>query len=122
MRYLLFIFFCWFSLQIKAQEPQLAFQYFNNGEYEKATAIFKPLHEKNPYNSIYLTYLIDCYQQLKQFDKVNTVVIKQIENFKNQQYLFIEIGYNFQLQHQQEKAEENYQKALNAINQMPSLG
>lgn len=122
MRYLLFIFFCWFSLQIKAQEPQLAFQYFNNGEYEKATAIFKPLHEKNPYNSIYLTYLIDCYQQLQEFDKVNTVVTKQIENFKNQQYLFIEIGYNYQLQHQQEKAEENYQKALNAIEQMPSLG
>jgi tetratricopeptide (TPR) repeat protein len=122
MRYLFFIFFCCFSLQFQAQEQQLAFQYLRNGDYEKAAALYKPLHEENPYNSIYLNYLIDCYQQLQQFDTANEVITKQINTLKNQQYLFIEIGYNYQLQYLPEKAEEFYKKALNAINETPNLG
>lgn len=122
MRYILFIFFCCFSLQSQAQEEQLAFQYFRNGEYEKAVALYKTLHQENPYNSVYLSYLIDAYQQLQQFDEASKVINIQIESFKNQQYLFVEIGYNYQLQHQQEKAEENYQKALKTINETPNLG
>jgi len=105
-----------------AQDQQLAFQYFRNGEYEKAASIYKPLHQQNPYNSVYLTYLIDCYQQLQQFDEVVTLVNKQLSTYKNQEYLFVEIGYNYQLQYNQIKAEEYYKKAIEAITISPNFG
>ena len=89
MRLLLFIFFCCFSLQIYAQEQQLAFQYFRNGAYEKAASVFKSLHEKNPYNTNYLNYLIDCYQQLEKFEKATSVINDQLEKFPNQEYLYV---------------------------------
>lgn len=122
MRLLLFIFFCSFSLQIYAQEQQLAFQYFRNGAYEKAASVFKSLHEKNPYNTNYLNYLIDCYQQLEKFEKATSVINDQLEKFPNQEYLYVELGFIFQLQHLQEKAIPLYEKALNAIENFPNSG
>ena len=122
MRYLIIILFCSFSLQIVAQDQQLALQYFRNGEYEKAASLLKPLHEQNPYNAIYLSYLIDSYQQLEKYDEVLLVTQKQIDTYKNQEYLLIEIGYNYQLQHNPIKATEYYNKALKSIEKNPSSG
>ena len=122
MRLYLLILLCFFSLQNYAQDQQLAFQYLRNGEYEKAASIYKPLHQQNPYNSVYLSYLIDCYQQLQQFDEVVTLVNKQLSTYKNQEFLFVEIGYNYQLQYDQIKAEEYYKKAIEAITISPNFG
>ena len=105
-----------------AQEPQLAFQYFRAGEYEKSASVYKTLHEKHPYNTTYLNYLIDCYHQLENFENVHEVVTKQLKKFNNQEYLYIEIGYSYQLQHLQEKADEFYQKALKSIEKHPNSG
>ncbi len=108
--------------QTYAQDQQLAFMYFRNGEFEKAASIYKPLHEKNPYNSVYITYLIDSYQQLQKYEEVQTVITKHLESFKNQDYLWVELGYNFQLQYNQTKANEYYEKALNSIEKTPNIG
>ena len=89
MRYLIIILFCSFSLQIVAQDQQLALQYFRNGEYEKAASLLKPLHEQNPYNAIYLSYLIDSYQQLEKYDEVLLVTQKQIDTYKNHTLLLL---------------------------------
>ena len=34
----------------QAQDPRLAEQYYNNGEYEKAAVIFEQLYKKNPFS------------------------------------------------------------------------
>lgn len=122
MRIIFFIFLYCFSLQIYGQEPQLAFQYFRNGEYEKAASIYKDLHNKHPYNSSYINALIDCYQQTENFNEITILVHNQLNNFPNQEYLFIELGYSFQLQHLQEKARSFYQKALKVIETSPNSG
>ncbi len=122
MRIIFFIFLYCFSLQIYGQEPQLAFQYFRNGEYEKAASIYKDLHNKHPYNSSYVNALIDCYQQTENFNEITILVHNQLNNFPNQEYLFIELGYSFQLQHLQEKANSLYEKALKVIETSPNSG
>jgi tetratricopeptide (TPR) repeat protein len=122
MRLIIFILSCCFSLQIYAQEPQLASQYFRNGEYEKAASLYKTLQEKNPYNTIYLNALIDCYQQLEKFEEVTQIVVKQLKSYPNQGYLYVELGYNEQLQGLQEKAIPYYEKALLAIEKSPNMG
>ncbi|MDD3721344.1 MAG: tetratricopeptide repeat protein [Lutibacter sp.] len=122
MRLLIFVFSCCFSLQIYAQESQLAAQYFRNGEYEKAASLYKTLQEKNPYNANYLNALIDCYQQLEKFEEVNQVVVKQLKSYPNQEYLYVELGYNEQLQNFPDKAISYYEKALLFIDKKPELG
>lgn len=120
MKNILFIFICFISLQIYAQEPQLAFQYYRNGEYEKSASLYKSLHEKHPYNTKYINYLIDCHQQLENFEEITTIVNKQLEKYPNQKYLYVELGYSFQLQHVQEKAILFYEKALKTIDKTPN--
>ena len=121
-RSILFIFLYCFSLQFYAQEQELAFQYFRNGAYEKAAAVFKNLHQKHPYNSNYLNYLIDCYQQLEKFEDASSVIQNQLVKFPNQEFLYVELGYIFQLQHLQEEAVPFYEKALEAIKNSPNFG
>jgi len=122
MRCTLFLLSLCFSLQIYAQEPQLASQYFRNGEYEKAASIYENLHEKNPFNPNYLNDLIDCYQQLKKFELANNIISKQLKSFPNQEYLLVELGYNYQLQNIQDKAVTFYEKALISIEKSPNVG
>ncbi len=120
MRNLIILFFCCFYLQLYAQEQQVAYHYFRNGEYEKAISIYKNLYEKHPYNTTYLNYLIDSYQQLERFEEAHTQINKQLKKFPKQVHLYIELGYNYQLQHLTEKATPLYKKALKAIENSPN--
>jgi len=122
MRKLFFLFLFISATQLFAQEASIAYQYFRNGEFEKAAVLYKSLHEKNNYNTNYLNYLIDCYLQLKEFDKLEKTINQQLISFPNQKYLYVDLGYNYQLQHNQEKATEFYKKALKIIDTSPNLG
>lgn len=122
MRKLIFILFISISVQLFAQDQQLAYQYFRNGDYEKAAVLYKDLHTKHAYNTSYLNFLIDCYQQLEQFEETETLILTQLKNFPNQEYLLVDLGYNFQLQHLQDKANFYYEKALSAIEKTPNNG
>tara|TARA_R110001583_G_scaffold40294_2_gene128834 strand:- start:2908 stop:4683 length:1776 start_codon:yes stop_codon:yes gene_type:complete len=122
MRKILILFICCFSLQLFAQEADIAFLYYRNGEYEKAASIYKILHEKNPINSAYLNYLVDSYQQLENFEEVKSILNKQLLEFPNQDYLLVELGYNYQLQHQQEQANSYYENAIKAIENSNNQG
>lgn len=98
-----------------AQEQQMAYDYFRKGEYEKSASIYKTLYEQNNFNSSYLTRLIDCYQQLESFDVAQELIENHINKQPRQTHFLIELGYNYELQHQQEKADSYYQKALKSI-------
>ncbi len=122
MRQIILIIICCFSLQIVAQEQQLAYQYFRNGEYQKAASIYKKLQEKNPYNTSYTNYLIDCYQLLEEFEAAEKLMYSQLNKLPNQEYLYVDLGYNLELQYKNELAIPFYEKALNAIEENPVLG
>ena len=100
----------------------MASQYFSNGDYEKAASIYKVLYEKHSYNTSYLNYLIDCYHQLEKFDEITAVVNKQLKSNPNQEYLYVELGYSYQLQHLQDKANLYYEKAIAGIENLPNSG
>lgn len=122
MRKIIFILICCFSIQIKAQDASLAFLYFRNGEYEKAASMYKTLHEKNPVNTNYLNYLVDCYQQTEGFTEVKKLLNTQLVKTPNQHYLWVELGYNYQLQHKQDSAHYYYKKAVNSIEKSSNQG
>lgn len=122
MRQIILIIICCFSLQIVAQEQQLAYQYFRNGEYQKAASIYKKLLEKNPYNTSYTNSLIDCYQLLEEFESAEKLMYSQLNKLPNQEYLYVDLGYNLELQYKNELAIPFYEKALKAIDEKPAIG
>lgn len=119
MRILLLFFSCLFSFWVSAQNDQLALDYFEKGEFEKAVTLYEEIHAKQPTNLFFFEKLLQCYRQLQQFDKAENLIEKRKQKY-NQPTMQIELGYNFQLQKQQDKANKYYQLALDEIQKEPN--
>ncbi len=107
---LLFVFLS--SFWVSAQNEQLAFNYIDAGEYEKATAILEELYTKN--KQVYADKLLDCYQQLQRYDKA-LQLIKELKLKYSNPTLLVDEGYVYQLQKKQFEADQKYQEAINEI-------
>ena len=107
------------SIWVSAQNEQLALQYFDDGEFEKALTIFEESSQKQPSNFFFFQKIIECQQQLKQYDKAEEVIIKRKDK-NNQPLLLIELGYNYQLQKNTDKAEKNYDLAIQEVEKEPN--
>ena len=101
------------------QNSELALSYFNNGEYQKAILIYKPLLDKEPFQRIYFKNLLTSYQQTEAFILADDIIRLQMKRFPNQLALNIELGYNYELQGNDAKAKVYYDIALNYIEQNP---
>ena len=112
---ILFIFLFINSFCFAQNEFMLAENYFREGEYEKATQVYKKLYDKSPFNTTYLKRLISCYQETDQFLTAENVLKKRINLNASLSYLYVFLGYNFERQQQKENAKINYEKALNSI-------
>ena len=91
------LFFLVFTLFASAQSEQLALNYMDRGEFEKAQIAYEELLKSQPSNFNYFQKIVACYQQLQEFDKANKAIEDRLDKFK-QGNLLVELGYNFQLQ------------------------
>ena len=110
-------FFC--SLIGFSQNELLAQNYFDKGEFDKATSLYEELDKKQPGNFYFTQKLVSCYQGLKQFDKAEKLLLSKKEK-SNQPGFFVELGYNAQLQKNQAKADSYYKKAIDAVANQPN--
>ncbi|WP_294820734.1 tetratricopeptide repeat protein [uncultured Flavobacterium sp.] len=102
-----------------AQNEQLAQNYFEKGEFEKALVIYQDLEKKQPHNIFFTQKLAACYQQLQQYSNAEKLLTEKLQKTR-QPLLYVELGYNYQLQKDMGRAEKNYEAALNAIAENPS--
>jgi tetratricopeptide (TPR) repeat protein len=114
MKKILCITFLLLSILVHAQNEQLANNYFDRGEFEKALISYQDLLKTQMGNFNYFQRIVECYQQLQQYDKAQKVIEEQLERFKQNQVL-VELGYNYQLQKNQEKATKYYDQAISKI-------
>ena len=111
----LFILFCFlFSFATNAQTEQLAFNYFDRGEFDKAITLLEEIVVKQPGNYTYFQKMIECYQQLKQYEKAETAILYKIKISKMPNS-YVELGYNYQLQKNEDKATDNYNLAIEQV-------
>ena len=108
---LFLIFVCFFA---QAQNEQLANNYFDRGEFEKALISYEELLKSNEGNSNYFQRVIECYQQLQQFDKAEKALEIRLDKYR-QNTLLVELGFNYQLQKNQDKATKYYNQAIDKI-------
>jgi tetratricopeptide (TPR) repeat protein len=108
-----------FSLLSFAQNEQLAEYYYDKGEFEKAKMGYEELLLSIPQNMQYFLRIIDCYQQLQQFDSAEKAIQNRLAKY-NQGNLVVELGYNFQLQKNEAKAKTYYEQAIERIKKNPN--
>lgn len=102
------------TLFVSAQNEQLAYNYYDKGEFDKAVSMLEEMYAKQPLNYAYFLKMISCYQQLKQFDKAEKAIKDKMERSKLPT-AYVELGYNFQLQKNEIKATENYNLAIEQV-------
>ena len=108
-----------FSLVCFSQNEQLAQYYYDKGDFEKAKISYEELLKEIPLNSQYFLRIIDCSQQLQQFESAEKALQQRLEKH-NQGNLLVELGYNFQLQKNDAKAKIYYEQALDRIKKNPN--
>ena len=108
-----------FSLVCFSQNEQLAQNYFDKGDFEKAKISFEELLKSQSGNGYYFQKVIDCYQQLQQYDLAEKVIQQRLDKYK-QSSLLVELGYNYQLQKEDGKAKKYYDQALDKIRKNPN--
>ena len=107
-------FLVFLTFSVFAQNEQLAANYFDRGDFEKALVSYEELLVKQPGNTNYFQKTVDCYQQLSQFEKAEKLIQQRLDKYK-QPNLFIELGYNYQLQKDEKNASKNYEKAIDKL-------
>lgn len=119
MRCLCFIVCCLVSFGLFSQSDQLARNYLDQGEYEKALKTYQQLLKENPGNSTFFYGMITAYQQLEGFSTVENLLLDRKSRTPNNPNIFIELGYNAALQRKEEKAHDYYKQALAQLPENP---
>jgi tetratricopeptide (TPR) repeat protein len=95
-------------------EEQLGAQYYNNRELDKALATFEPLFNRNPSQFNYL-YYINTLFELKEFDKAEKVIKKQLKASPNDPRYQVDLGYLNIMQGDIAKGRKMYENCLKEL-------
>ncbi len=119
MRLPFLILFFLFTVTSFSQE-ELAKDYFDRGEFEKALSLYQKLEKDNSRNSNYKLKIVEIYRQLEQLDKAETYLLSQIASTNRNPVYLLELGYNYQLKNNLPKTEEYYNLANQKLYENPS--
>ncbi len=92
-------------------EEQLGAQYYNNRELDKALATFESLYSRNPSQFNYL-YYINTLLELKEFDKAEKVIKKQLKTNPEDPRYQVDLGYLNIMQGDITKGRKMYENCL----------
>lgn len=102
-------------LQSQNADPNLANQYFSDGEFEKAAALYSQLVEKERRSDYYFTRYIDCLIKLEQWDEAEKAVKKQIKEQPENNTYYVTYGSIYEEQGQTAEAEVQYNRAIDKM-------
>lgn len=102
-----------------AQSDALAKNYYDQGAYEKALAIYEKLIDRNP-NDVNLSLsLAQTYQQLERYEDAEQLFRERLSGRRIYPQFYIELGYNYSLQQQDSLAKKAYQQAIDYVQEQP---
>jgi len=119
MKKILLIINLFFSLIAFSQNEQLAMNYFDKGEFEKAIISYEDLMKNQPTNSFYFQKLVESHQQMQHYDVAEKLIQERLDRYK-QASLLVELGYNFQLRKEASKSKKYYDQAIEKVKDNPS--
>jgi len=123
----LYILFLFCVARTFAQAPvdeQLAQQFFEMREYDKAIVYFEKLYDKN--QGLYYTQYFKCLLATRDLKKAEKIAKKQLKNQPDVLSLYVDLGQVYEADSNETKANEQYNKAIKELsgelNQVMQLG
>lgn len=98
-----------FAFAQGSTDEQLADQYFQNREYDKAVVLYEKLYKKN--ENIYRNY-INCLIALENFDEAEKIIKKKLKKNEGQLGLLIDLGTVYHNAGERKKAEQQYNEVI----------
>ncbi len=95
-------------------DEQLAAQYFQNGEFEKAADLYEELLDKNP-NPFYYNNLLQSLINAKDYKKAEKIVKKRIKQNPNDIRLSVDLGFVYTSSGDAKKAEKQYLESIESL-------
>ena len=110
-----------FSTVVLAQNNlgQLAYQYFQQGEYSKAIEIYKELNQKNVSASYFNPYL-NCLIQIEDYKSAEKLVSKIIRKYPKSLNYQVDLGFLQKKKGKEKKSKKSYQSAIDRLSKQSS--
>ncbi len=95
-------------------DEQLAQQFYQNKEFDKALDYYEKLYNKKSPVTFYTPYL-NCLIETKDFKKAEKIAKKQIKNFPDALNYNVDLGVVYQKSEQPDKAKDEWEKAIKLV-------
>lgn len=95
-------------------QEQLAIKYYQDGEFEKAKEIFKPIYDKNNSSYVYV-YYYQTLIELGEFKELEKLAKNQHKKFPRVQRYLIDLAYAYEVGGNTAKAIKEYEDAIKNI-------
>lgn len=112
--FLLFVQF-FLAAVAQAQDPNLAAQYFTNGEFEKASVLYEQLSDGDNRSEYFFNRYIECLMNLERYDVCEKALKKQIKKMPDNALLYVTYGSLFDRQGKEGPAAEQYKKSIDKM-------
>jgi tetratricopeptide (TPR) repeat protein len=111
---LVFLFMRFISVAQPGADEQLAQQFYQNKEFDKALEYYEKLYNKRSPDQFYSPYL-NCLLETKDFKKAEKIVRKQVKNHPENLAFNVDIGTVYVRSEDPEKAKAEWEKAIKSI-------
>jgi predicted Zn-dependent protease len=98
-----------------SQDPNLANQYFMNGEYEKAAVMYQKLHDSDTRNDIYFNRLVQAYLGMEDTNAAERVVKNAIKIDPKSPQAYVTYGDLLEKTKRETEAEVQYKLAVQTM-------
>ncbi len=95
-----------------AQDPNLANQYFIDGEFEKAASLYGQLWERDRRSEYFFNRYVESLIPLERYEECEKVIKKQLKETPENPLLYVAYGNLFEKQTKTPEAELQYRKAI----------
>jgi tetratricopeptide (TPR) repeat protein len=107
---------CRFFVSAQDDKVRLAYQYYQDKDYQKAAILFEELY--NQYKvQVYFSYSVNCLVEIKEFQQAEKLIKKQIRQNKSDLANYIEYGYLFNRQNNTSEASKQYDYVIKNLPQ-----
>jgi len=115
VKYLISILISFSFFALQAQDSRLAYKYLRDGEYEKASTIFKKLYEKDKTKNVYFSQYIKSLLELEDFNTAESEIESELKSRPNDVTLYVTLGNLQERMMAPDKAEKSYRRAINQV-------
>ncbi len=95
-----------------SQDSRLAQQYYQNGEYEKASVLFDRLYRANELQDFYFDRYVECLLSLEQYDEAEKAIKKELKKYPDRLSFYVSLGNLYERQLRMNEANAEYEKAV----------